>query len=55
MQHLNGTDKDILKTDLVQEYKEALTRLHDEGENVLSTEKYKAATVRLLLGDNIGL
>lgn len=55
--HLEGipdpdvaTDDDIVNTPLVQRYKNAVSALHNEEEDLRELEKYKQVSIELLLG-----
>ncbi len=43
----------IIESEDIQKYKQALSRLHNEGEDLHSLEKYKQATMKLLLGKKV--
>ena len=46
----SASEEEMVEHDTVQEYKRAITTIYNEGEDLVNTEKYKAAAVRLLIG-----
>ena len=44
------SEENVANLELVKKYKDAVSNLFNEGEDIKSIEQYKNATVQLLLG-----
>ena len=44
------SEENVANLELVKKYKDAVSKLFNEGEDIKSIEQYKNATVQLLLG-----